>query len=302
MTNFRVSELWRYPVKSMQGQSLEVASVSTGGIRHDRCWAVRDEETKTIRGAKHIAGLLQCSAAVIEGSEVEEFPDISHIQISFPEGKTISSEDPNVHRVLSDFLGQEVTLWPRLPASDDSHYAINAEADGSQLDEWRRNFGLEEGEPFPDMSEFPAAMLTELTRFATPRGTYFDAYPINILTEASIRKFSTLGGFDHLHTRRFRPNIVLEDDEERSELIEDGWIGQHLAIGTAAFDVAVRTVRCVMVTRAQPGLPRASSIMRTLVRETSQCLSVYANVAKEGRVRLGDQIVGTGLQGEGDLS
>ena len=51
------------------------------------------------------------------------------------------------------------------------------------------------------------------------------------------------------------------------------------------------TVRCVMVTREQGDLPRASQIMRTLVRNTSQNLGIYADIDKEGDVKVGDELI-----------
>jgi uncharacterized protein YcbX len=41
----RVVELWRYPVKSMQGEQLDVADVGTAGIVGDRQWALVDSST-----------------------------------------------------------------------------------------------------------------------------------------------------------------------------------------------------------------------------------------------------------------
>src|ERR687893_737365 len=38
----RVLELWRYPVKSLQGERLETAEIGAEGIAGDRQWAVLD--------------------------------------------------------------------------------------------------------------------------------------------------------------------------------------------------------------------------------------------------------------------
>ena len=40
-----VREIWRYPVKSMGGESLEQVAVGETGVLGDRTWAVRDEVT-----------------------------------------------------------------------------------------------------------------------------------------------------------------------------------------------------------------------------------------------------------------
>jgi uncharacterized protein YcbX len=74
MSSYRVAEIWRYPVKSMQGEKLDSCMLTKGGIPLDRGWAVRDEQTQTIRGAKWIAGLMRCSARYIEGTRAVPFP------------------------------------------------------------------------------------------------------------------------------------------------------------------------------------------------------------------------------------
>jgi uncharacterized protein YcbX len=49
-----VTEIWRYPVKSMLGDQVDHATVGPGGIQGDRRWAVVDAES----------GILRCGARV----------------------------------------------------------------------------------------------------------------------------------------------------------------------------------------------------------------------------------------------
>ncbi|MFP5488984.1 MAG: MOSC N-terminal beta barrel domain-containing protein, partial [Acidimicrobiia bacterium] len=41
----RIAEIWRYPVKSMGGERLDVADVTPDGIDGDRAWGVLDPTT-----------------------------------------------------------------------------------------------------------------------------------------------------------------------------------------------------------------------------------------------------------------
>ena len=50
--NITVSQLFRYPVKSMRGESHTRLTVTERGVTGDRVWAVRDEQRPTARHAR----------------------------------------------------------------------------------------------------------------------------------------------------------------------------------------------------------------------------------------------------------
>ncbi len=65
--------------------------------------------------------------------------------------------------------------------------------------------------------------------------------------------------------RRFRMNLIVETKE--TEFVENGWIGQQLAIGGAVrLGVALLDPRCVMTTLAQDELPSDTDVLRALAR------------------------------------
>ena len=92
----RVAELWRYPVKSLQGERLETAAVAAGGIEGDRRFAVYDAETGFGLTGRRVPELLFARARFRDGSAPE---------ITLPDG-SIAADD----RALSDWLGREVVL------------------------------------------------------------------------------------------------------------------------------------------------------------------------------------------------
>ena len=53
MSQLRLAELWRYPVKSMAGEPLEVAAVSSDGVAGDRVVQVRDGRGRTLTARAH---------------------------------------------------------------------------------------------------------------------------------------------------------------------------------------------------------------------------------------------------------
>lgn len=48
LSSYEITELWRYPVKSMGGESLDRVDVGPGGVVGDRKWALRNTETNKI--------------------------------------------------------------------------------------------------------------------------------------------------------------------------------------------------------------------------------------------------------------
>ncbi|RJF86910.1 MOSC domain-containing protein [Oleomonas cavernae] len=285
--SFTVKEIWRYPVKSMQGEKLDACAVSPLGIPYDRGWAVRDEKTQTIRGAKHLPKLMLCAARYVNDAMAGAVP---HVEITLPGGERIRSDAPGIHAAVSEAVGREVTLWPLVAAENKDHYRIHEQPSGDPIDEWRRIFALGPEDPMPDLGGFSAELLQELIEYASPLGTYFDAFPINLLTESSLRHLQNLAPEAVLDARRFRPNFLLADDTAAG-VVEEAWVGRQLRIGTASLDISARAPRCVMTSHAQPGLDRDPTVIRTIVRELESCLSVYATVAAPGAVTIGDAIV-----------
>ena len=84
------------------------------------------------------------------------------------------------------------------------------------------------------------------------------------MSEASLVVLGVLAPDSVIDVRRFRPNIVLGGVDQGFG--EDEWVGHRIRIGTVVARVEIRTMRCVMVTRAFADLPSDRTIMRTLVR------------------------------------
>jgi len=277
-----VAEIWRYPVKSMGGERLQAVRVTTGGLPGDRAWAVRDEVRGGIRGAKKIPNLMRCKARYprppTRGSELAE--------ITLPDGSQLTTHSPDAATRLSAALGQQVTLWPLQPADQLEHYRRGAPTHADVVTELRALFGLLPDEPLPDLSVFPR----EVLEFETPPGTYFDAFPLLLMTDASLRMLQERAPKSVIDVRRFRPNFLIATPPQAEGFVEMAWLGRKLRIGGATLEVTIACPRCVMTTHGFDDLPRDVSIMRTLVHEAGQKLGVYARVAVPGEVALGDPV------------
>lgn len=280
MSAFTVAELWRYPVKSMQGQRLDAAEVGERGITGDRGWAVRDERRGGIRGAKKIAGLLLLAARYRD--EPTAGAPSPPVDITLPDGTVVGSDTPTVDERLSAAVGHPVSLHPLHPADDLDFYRRGPGDHDDIVEELRDIFGRRPDEPLPDLSVFPP----EIIEFESPPGTFFDAYPLHVVTTASLRTLARLSPGSTVDTRRFRPNVVLDTPDEEG-FPEAGWVGKRLVIGDAEVEVVGDCPRCVMVQLPQAGLPADRPLLRTVVREAAQNVGVYAVPVGTGRAEVG---------------
>jgi uncharacterized protein YcbX len=299
----RVREIWRYPVKSMAGERLESSHVGSRGLWGDRGWAIRDEETGEIHSAKRHPILMQCSAVYREAPGADNIP---HVDITLPDGATVSSDSPSVSQRLSELMGRRVVLRPLQPAADTAYYRRREPGSallgrlweyrparrllqwaifrGRAASEMREVFGREPEEPLPDFSSVPAAAF----EFYTPPGTYFDLFPIHVLTTSTLQLMSRLNPAADWDARRFRPNVLVDTASITS--VENDWVGRAVRIGGFVVKGEVPTIRCAMPMHAQADLPRDPTVLRTIVREANQCLGLYASVVEPGRVGIGDPV------------
>ena len=279
-----VGSIWRYPVKSMQGEEIDGALVTRRGVPGDRAYALVDRATGHVVSAKHPrkwAKVIECRASFAEEPRPDSPPPPVHITL--PDGAVVSSDEPEVDRVLSRALGREVALVWEAPARP------TREANRAPVDA-------------PPGTE---AIREEPLALAAPAGTFFDHAPVHLLTSATLarlRELSPSGDFD---LRRFRPNFFIEipDGDERG-FVENGWPGQPLAIGVELRLRAIDpTPRCVVTTLAQGDLPHDAGILRTVARHSAAASAtiapgavlpavagVYATVLRDGLVRRGDAV------------
>lgn len=281
-----IRELWRFPVKSMGGERREAVDLDERGPRGDRLWAVRDEEKGAITSAKRLPALLLMTARYLEEPGPEAGPGaVPPVVIRLPDGAEVSSGDPDVDERLSAALGRRVSLSALRPSSDRDHFKNPA----TSAEEMRAAFGVEPDEPLPDFSSMPVSLLAELARYATPRGTYVDAYPVHLITTASLAAMRAAAPAADFDRRRFRANLLVEPAAGEG-LVERGWAGGTLAAPDAALRLEMPTVRCSMPSRAQPDLPADPLVMKTVAAEADRCLGIYATVTRPGRVSVGDAV------------
>ena len=94
--SLRVAELWRFPVKSLQGERLDSVHVGSDGLAGDRRFAIYDLATGFGLTARRVPELLFASARLLGDDALE---------ITLPNGSLASDDD-----ALSGWLGRRVEL------------------------------------------------------------------------------------------------------------------------------------------------------------------------------------------------
>ena len=178
-----VAQVWRYPVKSMQGEQVERLELGPGGAVGDRGLAVVDPAAGKVLSAKRYAQLLQASAR----------RDGDDVVLTLPDGSEHTAADPKVHDALSEWLDQDVRLEPP-PA--DVVYPM---------------------EMYTGMSD----EATPTFDWPGPQGTWLDLADAHWLTTASLAAAAALHPEGVWDVRRFRPTALFEVAGD--DWVEDGW-------------------------------------------------------------------------------
>ncbi|HSZ43060.1 MAG TPA: MOSC N-terminal beta barrel domain-containing protein [Trebonia sp.] len=263
----------RYPVKSMLGEELPGAAVTTRGVADDRRLALVHRATGKIVSAKDPRlwrDMLRLSAATA-GTDVK---------ITFPDGASVASTDPAVNAVLSEFLGQPVTLTAAPP--------VEATFDRADPDEVLR-----------DGIRAPVRVDTGQLGGAAPPGTFFDYAPLHLITTSTLDRIGELSPRGAVELERYRPNIVISD--AAPGFAENDWAGRDLRIGAGlTIRVIARTPRCAIPTLEHGGLPRDTNALRVPAAHNritpandwgpQPCAGVCAQVLRDGWVQIGDVV------------
>jgi uncharacterized protein YcbX len=285
-----ISELWRYPVKSMLGEQPTRSVLTEIGVAGDRAYAVIDGSDGKVASAKNPRkwrALLSCRAEFIDEPDVGEAPP--PVRITLPDGTIVTSDDSDVHGVLSRFLGREVTLANAAPQGatfEETWPDIEGMAPAEFIDSTRVR--SDEGEAVSDLA---------LGLAAAP-GSFFDLAPVHLVTSSSLDELRRKQPGSQFVPQRFRPNVVLETGDDG--FVENGWVGATVRLGTdASVNVMMPTMRCVMTTLAQGDLPDDRAVLRTATEHNRveisglghwACVGVYASVLTPGDICVGDAI------------
>ncbi|MED5812691.1 MOSC N-terminal beta barrel domain-containing protein [Mycolicibacterium sp. 050232] len=264
--HMQVGCLYRYPVKSMLGESVDTLFVNAGGPEGDRQFALIDESSGRVASAKQARlwrGLLSCGAVTED----------RRVRIHLPDGSVTTTDEEDVDHLLSQLVGRPVHLIDSRPAG-----ASIERADPDQV----LDMGVE--------AEVDAPLL-ELA-MATPGNSFHDLAPVHAITTATLERIG-------VEAARYRPNLVIATPPGYPAYAENEWTDHVLSVGGTRLRAMGPTPRCVIPTLEHGHLPRAPHALRTPAAENRvdafglgllPCAGTYLQVLSEGAMQIGDRV------------
>lgn len=252
-----VAGIWRYPVKSFQGEALISARLTRAGLAGDRAFALIDRGDGKAASAKNPRkwpGLLHCHARFVEEEVVE---------MTLPDGRRLRSDAEGIDAILSEVWGRPVSL-SRSPKEGALIEAV-----------------------WPEITGLAASGTTEET---LGTGSFHDLAPLHLVTTATLRRLQKLAPSCHFDVRRFRPNLLIDTGPDVNGFVEDSWIGKTLTIGSIQVRVTAPCSRCVMTTLDQPELPAEIDLLRSVVAHHQGHVGVYGVPLQGEELLVGDPV------------
>ncbi|WP_409522358.1 MOSC domain-containing protein [Nitrincola sp. MINF-07-Sa-05] len=258
---FEVVALTIYPVKSLQGISLNDAQLGVRGLAHDRNWMIVDDEGHFVT-QRQIPKMATIRVALSDQSLVLSNPDADDLK---------GFDDLKVPLQLEASVQRDVVVW------GDQCKALDA---GDEASTWLTTV----------LGEFKGQKL-HLVRFAddTRRNVdpnylqdeeahtaFSDGFPFLITTEASLDALNQQlreRGASPVGMERFRPSIVLRDiDGAGQPFAEDGW--KQVREQSGAYELGIRKPcqRCKITTVDQQTgqISEPAEPLRTLAAMNTQ--------------------------------
>jgi uncharacterized protein len=264
-----VKGIWRYPVKSAQGERLAAARFGRDGPEGDRMWACvsADGSVVSAKNPRRWGRLLQVVATLVPAAAGSE------VLLHVPGEAPVLAGTRRADEMLSAWLGEEVRLSAVVPP--DARLQRLWPTEPGMLPEWAEG-------------AVPGETAVDGITGARPGGRFVDFGAVHLVTTSELAGLRAEGV--DADERRFRPNLVLDLEREPE-------VGDVLRVGP---DLTLRlqlpTPRCAIPGAAQAGLERSPELLRALGRRRvdipglgrAPVLGSYAEVLTPGVVHVGD--------------
>ena len=267
-----VKRLWRYPIKSMLGESPSRLNIGPSGVVGDRGYALWDRSTARVASAKNPKlwkNLLDFTAEyTCEPVAGKPLPTVAvtgpFVGVDEPP-QTRCSDDPSLIALLSKEFGRDISL-------------LNFAPPGASLDQY-----------WPDVPE--RDFQNVITELEMPEGTFFDACSIHAISTATLEALKQREPDLDFAVERFRPNLLIEPTPGMQGFVEEKWVGGILTIGERLqLNVDGGCPRCVVTTLAQGNLQDDMGILRATARHNKVTAGIRLSVMTSGAMAIDDPV------------
>jgi len=246
----RLTDLHRYPVKSMRGEALDAAGLEPWGLADDRRWMLVDDDGRALT-AREVNGLLLVTPTLTAAGLHLVAPGHPPLDVRRPDPAAAGVAVP-------------VSLW---------HSELGAADAGEEARAWCTAVA---GRPARLVHlDDPRRRPTD-PAYGDPgdRVSFADGYPLLLTTRESLAALEEVLVADGAEAgsvpmARFRPNVVVEGAPAWAE---DDW--RRVRIGATEFRAVKGCARCVMTTvdtetgRRGPEPVRSLAKVRRFDRQT----------------------------------
>lgn len=252
----RLSSIYRFPMKSAQGESLQRAELDSLGLVGDRRWMLVDASNGRFFTQRAMPHMSQLSALWnAEGGLTLKAEGLQPLDVPVPG---------------ADAEMRGAFIW------SDNMYVPDA---GDEAAEWLSGFLGKACRlvhvPQDRARDIPGSLSPE------EKVGFADGYPLLLIGQASLDDLSSRVGRP-LEMLRFRTNLVVEGSEPYAE---DSW--KRIRIGGVEFGVVKGCTRCILTT-----IDPASG-ERSADREPLTTLKTYRQ--REGEVYFGQNLINRGV-------
>jgi uncharacterized protein YcbX len=247
-----VARLSIAPVRSLGLEHPKQIDLTDIGVVEDRRFYLVDDTGRLVDRLV-VGELVQVSAHTDR--------DATRLRMEFPDGTVLDDEIRLREPIATDVYGRT---------------AVGRAVDG----------------PWAEALSAIADRRIRLIRSDRPGGTR-DGNPASLISDGSLRELARHAGVESVDGRRFRMLIEIDGAEAHEE---DTWIGSRIKVGRAVLAITGPDSRCAITTQDPDTGVRDLDTLRTLIsyrglRDGRHAdFGVLADVAKPGKVKLGDKI------------
>ena len=258
-----ISEIVVYPVKSLGGISVNSASLTDRGLKHDRRWMLINERYQFLTIRQHPEFL---------------FYDTEHVGDGFRISKKGDSDTLIIPASIEQGETKRVTVW------DDVVDAIVAPP---AINEWFSH-SLDIGCELVYLPETSPRRVQPAWVEEEKHVSFADGYPYLIVGQASLDDLNDKMT-EEMTVQRFRPNIVVTGGQPYEE-----YYWKDITVGTGQLKGIKPCTRCIVTTMDPVTAQKGKEPLKTLFQQRVNDKMIFgqnAIMTKAGSISVGDELL-----------